>query len=277
MELTLKLSSGCIHGYRWGDPAAPLVICVHGLSANHTAFAWLAEGLVRAGYGVLAYDCRGRGRSEITPAGSYGLSAHARDVRELADHVGAERFHLAGWSMGAAVGMVAAGELGARLRSLVLLDHAGPVDPQAGELVRAGLARLDAVVDEPEQYLKAIRTRGLIDPWTPFWESHYRYELTQGSDGRWSPSTSRQACTEDLEGFEVDWAQVWQALPPALALVRTSVSLGGGLIVPPVARDGLARTCPWVTVAEVATNHWTVMTDPAMLTATVATLRAGAG
>ncbi|MDQ6745207.1 MAG: alpha/beta hydrolase [Actinomycetota bacterium] len=230
MELTLKLPGGRIHGYRWGDPRAPLVICVHGLSANHTAFAWLAEGLVRAGYGVLAYDCRGRGRSEVTPAGSYGLTAHARDVRELADHVGVERFHLVGWSTGAGIGMVAAGQLGTRLRSLVLLDHAGPVDPRAGELVRAGLASLDAVVDAPEEYLEAIRTRGLIDPWTPFW-----------------------------------------------ALVRTSVSLGGGPDRAAGSPGRAGRSCPWVTVVEVGTNHWTVMTDPAMLAATLDTLGAGEG
>src|SRR5882762_6307934 len=102
-EFDLMLRSGRVHAQRFGPADAPLVLCVHGLSGNMHAFDYLAERIVRADRQVVAFDLRGRGRSEITPPGSYGLAAHARDALEVADQLGAERFDYVGWSLGALI------------------------------------------------------------------------------------------------------------------------------------------------------------------------------
>ena len=57
----------------------------------------------------MALDFRGAGASEITPSGTYGLDAHARDVLAAADKLGVDRFVLVSWSMGAMVTLHAAG------------------------------------------------------------------------------------------------------------------------------------------------------------------------
>jgi pimeloyl-ACP methyl ester carboxylesterase len=110
---------------------------VHGLSANMHAFDYLAERLAGEDRQLVAFDLRGRGRSETTPSGSYGLAAHARDALEMADRFGAERFDFVGWSLGALIGLTAAGMAGERLRTLTLIDHCGTVDPTAYAVVRA--------------------------------------------------------------------------------------------------------------------------------------------
>src|SRR5919197_6061780 len=88
-EFDLDLSRGVVHAQRWGPPDAPLVLCVHGLSANMHAFDFLAERLAAPARQVVAIDLHGRGRSARTPPGSYGLAAHAADVLEVADSLGA--------------------------------------------------------------------------------------------------------------------------------------------------------------------------------------------
>ena len=59
--------------------------------------------------------------------------------------------------MGALVGLVVANRAPERVRSLTLVDHAGHMDASAVDAVRAGLARLDAVVASPDAYVAAIR------------------------------------------------------------------------------------------------------------------------
>ena len=65
---------------RWGATDAPVVVCVPGLSANLCGFDRLAEQLAGDTLQLVAIDLRGRGRSEVTGAGTYGWRNHARDV-----------------------------------------------------------------------------------------------------------------------------------------------------------------------------------------------------
>jgi pimeloyl-ACP methyl ester carboxylesterase len=50
-------------------------------------------------------DLRGRGRSEITPSGSYGWDSHVRDLLEIAEYYGADSFVMIGHSMGGFIGL----------------------------------------------------------------------------------------------------------------------------------------------------------------------------
>src|SRR3954447_8014321 len=173
-ELDLQLPGVRLRALSYGPADGPVALCAHGLSANALSWPTVADVLVPLGVRVVALDLRGRGRSEAPPPGSYGLDAHAGDVLAAADALGAERFDLLGWSMGALIGLVVAGRAGERLRSLTLIDHAGEMDPEAVEAVRAGLARLDAVVATPEAYVDGIRARSPIEHWDERWEGFYR-------------------------------------------------------------------------------------------------------
>lgn len=110
--------------YEWGaEHAGPPVILHHGFLAD-ARLNWVAPGvvdaLVAAGRRVLALDARGHGRSDKPrdPA-RYGEAAMARDLMRLADRVGAARYDLVGYSMGAIVSLIAAAG-DARVRRLVV-------------------------------------------------------------------------------------------------------------------------------------------------------------
>jgi pimeloyl-ACP methyl ester carboxylesterase len=266
-EFDLDLTSGRIHARRWGREEDPAVVCVHGLTANMTAFSWLAEGLVRHDHQVVMFDCRGRGRSELTPPGTYGLSSHARDVVELTSRLGLDAIAYVGWSMGAVVGLLLATQTPDLLRSLVMIDHTGPMDPEAIALVRGSMQRLDRTVQEPADFLAFVRSQGTIDPWTPFWTEHYTYELDHHEAG-WTPKTDRHACEEDLQdALDCDYAPLWRALRTPTTLVRASALISGTRLVSDAARDAFLSTSAQSDVTETATNHYTVLTDPLTLNA----------
>jgi pimeloyl-ACP methyl ester carboxylesterase len=252
-ERTLELTSGRIAAAVSGPEDGPLVLCVHGLSANLRAYDAIAPRLSDAGHRVAAIDLRGRGHSDVTPPGSYGLGAHAADVLAVANELGAETFDYVGWSMGALIGILAASLGAGRLRRLVLIDHAGASDPEAGAAVRAGLNRLDLPITDPDEYTDRMRAAGAIEHWHEQWDAMYRREL-----GR----TSRGAAEEDYEDIVArDWTEAWRPLAMPTLLVRATRPLNGGFVVTEAARDGLMATAAQPTLAEVDANHFDVMTD----------------
>jgi pimeloyl-ACP methyl ester carboxylesterase len=276
-QFDLTLSSGVLHAARWGPADGPLTLCVHGLSANWNAFGYLAEQLATGGRRVVALDLRGRGRSDITPPGSYGLVAHAEDALEAATALGADRFDYVGWSLGALIGITATGRAPRRVRTLSLIDHSDREDGAAQDAVRAALNRLDAVVDDPDDYVARIREAGAVTPWSAWWDAVYAYELHR-VDGRYTPRTDKAACAEDLDhpdraGVRAAWAKITM---PAL-LVRATVPLGGGDVVPVADRDALLAAVPGVRVVELDRNHFGVMTDPRTADAIDALIGAGQG
>ncbi len=119
-------SDGIAIAYRtWGDDAdGPPVLLHHGFIANAQA-NWVMTGvvdaLVAAGRRVVAHDARGHGRSDTPhdPA-LYGEARMARDLVELADHLGLGPFDLVGYSMGGVTATIAAATEGARVRRLVI-------------------------------------------------------------------------------------------------------------------------------------------------------------
>ncbi|HSU05110.1 MAG TPA: alpha/beta fold hydrolase [Acetobacteraceae bacterium] len=56
-------SLGCV---AWGDPAAPVVLCVHGLTRNGRDFDTLAQALSER-FHVICPDLPGRGQSDWLP------------------------------------------------------------------------------------------------------------------------------------------------------------------------------------------------------------------
>ena len=259
MYFDLPLTSGRVRAYRIGSPDAPLVLLLHGLSAHLHSFDYLAAQLARDNRQLVSVDLRGRGQSEITATGSYGMQAHARDVLEMADLLGAQQFDLVGWSMGALIGIVAANLAPQRVRHLVLIDHAGKMDAGPVQKITKGLDRLDVVVQQPADYLAAIRLSGSIAPWSPFWDTYYEYELGAHPNG-FQPTSSREACLEDLHNLmNIDFSALWKNLIMPTLLVRCLKPVGDGFIVPVSERDSILQCAPQLTVAEFDFDHYKIM------------------
>lgn len=124
--IELPVGSLAIHDLTIGTagPEAPVVLAVHGITANGLSWGALAEELHRRhGPGavrVLAPDLRGRGASRGAE-GPYGLSAHAEDLAVYAGAFGAHPV-VVGHSMGGFVVALAAARHPHLFRAVVLVD-----------------------------------------------------------------------------------------------------------------------------------------------------------
>jgi pimeloyl-ACP methyl ester carboxylesterase len=102
-----------------------IVLC-HGITATRRYVVHGSRMLERAGFRVTTYDARGHGESDPAPEREgYGYPRLVDDLeRVVADQVGAEKFILAGHSMGAHTAVAYALRHSERLAGLVVI---GPV------------------------------------------------------------------------------------------------------------------------------------------------------
>jgi pimeloyl-ACP methyl ester carboxylesterase len=112
-----------------GDPAAPLVVLVHGLLTDSLASYYLTvgPGLAAAGVDVLMYDLRGHGRSD-RPATGYRLEDFVDDLAHLLDALGeTRRAHVVGNSFGGTVAAGLAAWHPERVATVVMIESEPPV------------------------------------------------------------------------------------------------------------------------------------------------------
>lgn len=251
-----------------------LALCVPGLSANATSFDLLGERLAGDDHHVVSVDLRGRGFSEVTPPGTYGWPAHARDVLDVIAALSGDPADLIGHSMGTYVAMSAATIEPHLLRSLVLIDGLGRPEAAALVPIEAGLRRLGVVHPSADAYVDLIRSVGSVQPWSELWERYFRYDLEEVEGGVRS-RTSLEAVLEDWRwGEENDQRDLWPAVTVPVLVVRALVALGGGFVLAPGDIQPFTATAPHATVVEVGANHYTVVTDEATAAAVRAFLDA---
>lgn len=114
-----------------GTEGRPWITFAHALCNNLTL--WDDQvALLKDEYRILRYDLRGLGRSEA-PAGPYTFPMLIADAIALLDHVGVDRTHWCGLSIGGMMGYGLAQDHGDRLRSLIACDSRpdAPPDYQA--------------------------------------------------------------------------------------------------------------------------------------------------
>ncbi len=157
------LPSGGLKLYvtEWGDPGARPLIMLHGIRGYAETFAGLAARLP-AGFRVIAYDQRGRGRSAWDPGGNYYTDAYVADLAAVADTLGLDSFDLLGHSMGGINAIVYAATHPGRVGRLIIED-AGPgaFETSAGATrIQRELAATPAQFEsweEASQYMRALR------------------------------------------------------------------------------------------------------------------------
>ena len=140
------------------DRELPVVVAVHGITANSDA--WLAVARALAGrVRLLAVDLRGRGRSNELP-GPYGIAAHVADLLAVLDEVPARRAVFVGHSLGAYIVARLAADHPERVDAALLVDGgltipgSRDVDPQefADAFLGPALARLKMTFASREAY-----------------------------------------------------------------------------------------------------------------------------
>jgi 3-oxoadipate enol-lactonase len=140
MHLTLSDSTR-LYYENHGDPAAPVVLLINGLTSDTSAWGQHVPTLA-AHYRVLVYDCRGQGQSD-KPADPYLTNRHAQDAIELLDVLAIEQVHVVGYSNGGAVAMTIAALQPQRIATLTLAFTFTHVEPLLNAKMTAWLQALE--------------------------------------------------------------------------------------------------------------------------------------
>ena len=200
-----------LNTHEWGDPGAPLLVCLHGVTSHGGRFRRLAEGLAPR-FHVLSLDLRGHGRSEWEPP--WSLEAHVEDVVET---VGRRAVWM-GHSFGGRVAVELAARSPALVERLILLDPALEVLPHVA-FDLAELERRDASFGSVDEAVQARYDSGrvLLAPRELLLEDDAEH-LEPGPDGRLRYRYCKSAVI-------AAWS-VMASPPPPPARVPTLIVLG---------------------------------------------------
>jgi pimeloyl-ACP methyl ester carboxylesterase len=115
----------CYTGGKRFDPALPTIVFIHGAQNDHSVWALQSRYFAHHGFGVLALDLPGHGRSSAPALTS--VEAMADWLLALLTAAGVERALLAGHSMGSLVALEASHRAPARVAALALLGTTFPM------------------------------------------------------------------------------------------------------------------------------------------------------
>nr|WP_254552372.1 alpha/beta hydrolase [Kitasatospora sp. MMS16-BH015] len=220
-ELSVPVPGGELALLRWPATVAgaPIVVAVHGITANALAWGEVARQLAGRAE-LVAPDLRGRGASRAV-SGPYGLARHADDTAELIGALGLGRVVLAGHSMGAWVAALTAVRHPELVERLLLVDGAVtfplPAEVSQDDVLAAvlgpALARLSMTFTDRSEY-------------RVFWQRHPAFV------GQWSEATDAYT-QRDLVGEEPELRSSC-----VLEAVRTD---GGQVLLDPDAAGAIHR------------------------------------
>ncbi len=277
---TVPVDGGELAVGLWGPDGgdAPTVLAVHGITATHRAWPWVAAAL--PGVRVVAPDLRGRGRSSALP-GPYGMTRHAADLEVLLDVLGVGRATVVGHSMGGFVAVALTARVADRLDGVVLVDGglplvpapgAPPPDPDASpeDVLGPAARRLTMTFESREGYRDFWRAHpAFAGRWNAVIEAYVDYDL-EGEPPSLTPSTPVAAMLDDaaelVGGTEYD---AWLAALGASGVPVSFLRAPRGLmdepqaLYEPGAADRVADLLPNLRAGEVAgVNHYTVVMAP---------------
>ena len=166
--------------HEWGDPGAPPLVCLHGVSAHGRRFRKLAEERLESHFHVLAPDLRGHGHTDWEPP--WTIATHAHDVLETLDAAGVRRAPFVGHSFGGRLILELAALDGDRIDRAALLDPAIQILPHVGYDF-AERERVGQVFSSPEEAIEKKVAEN--ESPRPYIEEDIREHLAASPDGRY--------------------------------------------------------------------------------------------
>ena len=220
-----------LHLHEWGDPGAPPLVCLHGVTAHGARFRKLAEERLARRCHVLAPDLRGHGHSSWDPP--WSTATHLDDLLETLETAGIERADWLGHSFGGRLLMELAARSPERIARSVLLEPAIQVLPHVALDMAEG-ERSDLSFATAEEAVEArLASPRLLHTPRELVEEEMRAHLVRGEDGRLRYRYCRSAVV-------TAWSEMCIA-PPPYERLRVPTLLVVGAAPAPV------RRTPWWT------------------------------
>jgi len=185
----------------------PALVCVHGLTANHSCWASMAD-LLAPDFRLIAYDLRGRGESG-KPESGYSIEHHCKDLLGLLDAFGLRKAVIMGHSLGAHIGLRFAALYPARVSKLVLVDGGLDVRAEVLDSLAPAINRLGMEFPSLEMFLQLIRSLPMFEGrWNDYLERYFRYDVETLPSGAVRSKVAKHAIEEELRNLQRErlWA-----------------------------------------------------------------------
>jgi len=232
MQLTVNgIDTFVATGGRRFDSSQPTVVLLHGAGFDHTTWALHSRWFAHHGYGVLAPDLPGHGRSSGAPLST--IAAMADWTAALLDAAGVGKARLVGHSMGSLIALETAARHPARVSALNLIATAAAMSV-GPDLLKAAEANDHAAIDM-----------------VSIWGLGYQAELGGSlAPGLWMHSGSQRVLEQNRPGVLFNDLSACNAYQDALAAaakitVPTTLVLGErDMMTPAKAGRALAAALP---------------------------------
>jgi 3-oxoadipate enol-lactonase len=234
------LSGVRLHYQLDGDASLPVLVLSNSLGTNFQMWQPQVAAFSKH-FRVLRYDTRGHGASSVTD-GPYTIAQLGGDVVVLLDHLGIERAHFCGLSMGGITGMWLGVNQPARLGKLVLCNTAAYIGPPENWTNRAAAVERDGV---------GSIAAAVVDKWlTPGFAAGHPELVTELRD-MLSATDARGYAANCFAVRDADLrAAVHGITVPTLVIAGT-----GDLPTPPADGRYLAETIPGASIVELDAAH----------------------
>lgn len=128
-SLRFRLSSGAQLGYAiWGKPSDSWILYLHGVPGSRLSAGLAHASARRLGFSLLSVDRPGYGLSDRIPG--HALTAWPGIVRELANHLGIDRFYIVGLSGGGPYALSCAASMPDKVIAAAVVSGMGPAVPE---------------------------------------------------------------------------------------------------------------------------------------------------
>lgn len=259
MEHIVDLKNIRLHYLDEGEGETTLVL-MHGLTANAHAFDGLIDAGLTKHFRLISVDLRGRGKSVATDD-DFSMSAHAKDIIALLDHLNIDNAIVGGHSFGALLTFYLAAHYPSRVRMMILLDAAARMHPNTKEMLKPALGRLGQTFSSFNGYIELVRNAPYMDQWSDSMLSYYQADVKEQSDGTVMPIPRLEDMTKAVNGALAEpWTKFIQGVDKPSILINGPgiYTMDAALLPEEFARETVAMmpNCRYVAVKG---NHQTML------------------
>jgi len=258
-KISVNGVSLAVHEWRGKGPA---IVCIHGLTANHTCWQSMAD-ILTPDYRLISYDLRGRGGSD-KPAKGYSLEIHAQDLGALLDYFGLKSAVIVGHSLGANIGTYFAAHFPRRIRKLILVDGGIDFRAEIFDSIAPAIARLGIEFPSMEVFLQMLQGLPMLaGRWNEYLERYFRYDVEVLPSGAVRSKVAKHAIEEEVAnlGRERLWVLHHQVKCPTLILrAPDGLLTTTDCLMTQEEAEAMAQAIPKSRLVVVPkTNHYTVL------------------
>ena len=245
------------HYLEWGNPAAPTIVCLHGLRGHGHTWDAFAEGMVDD-YHLICVDQRGRCFSDWAPDGDYSIQSMVADIRGITYNLGLTNFILVGHSMGSKNSMMYASTYPDTVSRLVLVDLP-PGRTEDGPRIAQELARVPEEFEDFEALYTYMRKENTRPPEAVL-RNRLKYQTMELPNGKLGWRYDPEVRAQWRQGRTQENVDLWPALPriPCPTLVVRGMETDA---LPPAVAAQMVEALPKGELAEVEGAHHMVMEE----------------